>query len=76
MKVIVILKDKSAFIHYMQEWSDVLIYCDDADNVHPLNVSIQYLEKEDKTVSTVIIASEELIRINDLKKISKSLNYC
>ncbi|EMB4295538.1 hypothetical protein U9D55_003874 [Enterobacter roggenkampii] len=75
MQVIVFSKQEAPFVHTIPEYEKVLLYLDDKGNVHILDVNINFIEKEDRNVSTVITASEEMIDLTKLMAIAKELNY-
>lgn len=75
MQVIVVCKEEKSFIHTMPEYESILQIQDSKANVRVLDVNIHFLEKEDKTVSTIITASENMIADGELKKLVTQLGY-
>ncbi|EOV3157541.1 hypothetical protein ACOMXK_004329 [Enterobacter ludwigii] len=75
MQVIVICKEEKPFIHTMPEYESILLIQDSKGNIRVMDVNIHFLEKEDKTVSTIITASENMIADGELKKLVAQLGY-
>lgn len=69
------LQRKTPFIYTMPEYESVLLIQDSKGKVQKLDVNIHFLEKEDKSVSTIITASENRITDAELKKLVTQSDY-
>lgn len=73
--MIVVCKEENSFIQTMPEYESVLLIQDSKGNRQVLDVNIHSLEKEDKIVSTIITASENMIADGELKMLVIQSEY-